>query len=407
MTSTGSPSNESVNAAGPEPVAADESFVWEKIRELPDALQPLRERMLANLVMLAQLPAPTGQEADRVRYMLDRFVEFGLPEAGEDESGNAVGFLPGDKGDRTILLVAHLDSIVPGTVDHNVVVQEDKLMGPGISDNALGASVISMLPSCLSQLGLRLESNLQLLGSVQSLERGNHSGLSFFLNHLPRPVDAAVCVEGLQLGRLNFFSIGTLRGDITCHVRPLMSRSYGSESAIVVLNHIINRMLQIEVPQRPYTKISIGKIRAGVSYDTEPDHAEMGFEVNSHSDSMISRIQQQIEDIVSEMNARHAVDARLDCFFRREAGGLPFAHPLVKQTLQVMSELNIQPDQGHSPSELSEFISRSIPAVTIGITEGEKNLRKPDHVLIEPFLRGVAQLIGILLAIDTGWVNEP
>lgn len=380
--------------------------VLENVRDLPEALFPLREEILANLVMIGQFPSPTGDEQKRVRFMLDRFVEDGLPEAGADEKGNAVGLLPGRVGNRTIMLVAHLDTIVPRNIDHNIVVQSDQLIGPGISDNALGAAVISMIPTCLEQLGIELDSNLQLLGSVLSLERGNHGGLRFHLDHTTRPIDFGICVEGVQLGRLNFFSIGTLRGDITCDVRQEISRSFGSECAIVVLNNIINRLLQIEIPQRPFTKISIGKIRAGVSYDVEPDHAELGFEVNSHSDKLIQRIHREIEDIIAEMEARHAIDANLDCFFRREAGGIPFSHPLVKSVLNVMRILNIEPDQGHSPSELSEFISRGIPAVTLGITAGEKNRKKPDHVMIDPILRGVAQVLGVILAIDGGACDE-
>lgn len=387
----------------PEDELAD---VLDRTRELPDALCRLREEFLASLVMFAQIPAPTGREQMRVRHMLDRFVEAGLADAGADEAGNAVGFLPGSRGKRTIMLVSHLDTVVPDTVDHNVIVEPDQLIGPGISDNALGAAVISMIPTCLAELGIQLESNLHLLGSVQSLERGNHGGMRFHLDHLPRPVDFGLCVEGVQLGRLNFFSIGTLRGDITCDVRHVASRSYGAEGAIVVLNQIVNRLLRIEVPSRPYTKIHIAKIAAGKSYDVEPDHAELGFEVNSHSDEMIERIQRQMEDIVMEMSARHAVDAKLDCFFRREAGGIPFSHPLVKTVLRVMSALEIEPDQGHSPSELSEFISRGIPAVTLGVTYGEKHRKRPDHVLIEPMLRGVAQILGTILALDKGVCDE-
>ena len=380
--------------------------VLQIVRDLPKALQPLREEMLASLVMLGQIPAPTYGEDQRVQHMLDRFVEARLSEAGRDEIGNAVGFLPGRVGKRTIMLVAHLDTIVPRTIDHNVVVEENQLIGPGVSDNALGASVISMIPTFLEELGIELDANLQLMGSIQSLERGNHQGLSFHLDHTQRPIDYGICVEGVQLGRLNFFSIGTLRGDITCDVRPGESRSYGSESAIAVLNNVINRILAIEVPVRPFTKIRIGKMRAGVSYDVEPDHAELGFEINSHSDSMIERIQGQLEDIVAEISARHSVDAKLDCFFRREAGGIPFSHPLVKTVVEVMSELEIEPDQGHSPSELSEFISRQIPAVTLAITYGEKHRKKPDHVLIEPLLKGVAQVLGVILAIDSGVCDE-
>jgi acetylornithine deacetylase/succinyl-diaminopimelate desuccinylase-like protein len=376
------------------------------IAELPEALTPLRAEFLANVVMLGQIPAPTGEEAERVRFILDRFAEAGLPEAGRDEMGNAVGEIPGTTRERRIMLVAHLDTIVPSNVDHNVLVQSDRIVGPGVSDNSLGIAVLSMIPTCLSQLNIKLASDLKLVATVQSLHRGNHAGLKFHLDHMREPVDFGVCIEGVQLGRLDYFSIGTLRGDITCSVRPILSRSYGSESAVAVLNRIINQMLSIEIPQRPFTRINIGRLRAGVSYDTEPDHAELGFEILSHSDEMIGRLHKRLEQIVNEVSARHAVDALLDCFFRREAGGIAFGHPLVQAILGVMQTLGIEPDQGHSPSELSEFIARGIPAVTLGLTTGEKNRKKPDHIMIDPLLTGISQLLGALLAIDSGVCDE-
>ncbi|MFH5804869.1 M28 family peptidase [Alienimonas sp. DA493] len=377
------------------------------LADLPDLLAPLREEMLANLVMIGQTPAPTGREELRVQYMMDRFAESGLPEAGPDEAGNAVGFLPGRVGDRTVLLVAHLDTIVPETVDHNATVLADRIEGPGISDNSLGAAALTMLPTVLQKLNVQLDCNLQLLGSVKSLDRGDHAGLKFFLDHAHRPYDYGICVEGVPLGRLNYFSIGTIRGDISCRVRPVESRSYGSESAIVVLNYIINRILAIETPTRPFTKIRIARVRAGKSYDVDPDKAVLGFEINSHSDEMIGRVTEQIEDIVSEMSARHAVDAELDVFFRRTAGGLRFSHPLIRACVQVMEGLGIEPDQGHSPSELSEFIARDIPAVTLGISEGSKHHDQIDYVMIEPVMRGMAQLVGLLLALDRGDADAP
>ena len=379
----------------------------ERICRLPEALVPMRERLLANLVMIAQIPAPNGEEGQRVRFMLDRFSEAGLSDAAADEVGNAVGRLQGKKGDRNILLVSHLDTIHPTNLDHNVIVEADRVIGPGVGDNALGAAIISMIPTVLQHLEIELDSNLILLGSIGSIGRGNHEGIRFFLDHIPEEVHFGLCVEGMQLGRLNFFSIGTARGDVTCDVRAEPSRSYGTESALVVINHIINRILGISTPNRPYTVIRMGKMRAGVAYDVEPDHAELGVEIVSHSDKMIDQIQGQIEDIVSEMSARHAVDAHLDLFFKTQAGGLPFSHPLVKGVLEVMHSLGIEPDQGHSPSELSELIGRNIPAVTLGITRGEKARKKsPDHVLIDPILTGVAQLVGVILAIDEGACDE-
>lgn len=410
-------------------IMSDETFNVTKptvtdVAEIPGLLAPLREELLANVVLLSQIPAATGDEEERVEYMLNRFVEAGLPEASRDEFGNAVASIPGTTGKRRIMVVAHVDTLVPADVDHNVTVSAERLIGPGISDNSLGAAVVCMLPTFLDRLGIKLESNLRLIGSVRSLERANHAGLRMHLDNMVAAklppaegliddpgdnvppadrIEAGICIEAINQGRLNYFSIGTIRGDITCDVIPsVQSRSYGSESAIVVLNNIINRMLKIEVPQRPFTRISINRIRAGTSYDVEPVRAKLSFEVNSHDDEMIERVEREIEDIVAENGSRHAVSASLDVFFRRKAGGLRFGHPLVRSTHEVMRKLGIEPDQGHSPSELSEFISRGIPALTIGISRGEKNREEPDYVEIEPILRGVAQLIGTLLAIDGG-----
>ena len=98
---------------------------------------------------------------------------------------------------------------------------------------------------------------------------------------------------------------------------------------------------------------------------------------------------------------------KLDLFFKTKGGGIPFSHPLVKNTLSVMHLLGIEPDQGHSPSELSELIARDIPAVTLGISRGVKSRKKsPDYVLIDPILTGVAQLLGVILAVDEGSCDE-
>ena len=386
-----------------------DSSILAEVAGFPEALAPLRERLLANLVMIAQIPAPTGQESGRVRFLLDRFGEERLSDASSDEAGNAVGRLVGKSSNRTILLVSHLDTIFPTNSDHTVTVEADRIIAPAVGDNAMGAAIVSLMPAILEHLGIELDSDLILLGSTQSLGRGNHAGIRFFLDHLPQKVDCAICVEGMQLGRVNYFSIGTARADVTCTVRPLPepSRSYGSESALVVLNHIVNRILAITTPSRPFTVIKMGKMHAGVSYDVEPDHAELGIEIVSHSDEMIERICGQINDIVVEMTARHAVDANLDVFFSTKAGGIPFSHGLVRSVLEVMEVLGVEPDQGHSPSELSDLITRGIPAVTLAITQGQKGKkRKPDHVMIDPILTGVAQLVGVILAMDKGVCDE-
>ena len=382
---------------------------------LPERLTPLREELISAAVMVSQIPGHSGSEEERGRWLLDRLIAQDIADAAPDAFGNAVARLPGRTGERTLMVVAHLDTIIPLDEDHNVTVLPDRLIGPGISDNSLAVAAVAMLPRCLEQAGVRLDSDLILVGSVKSLARNNHEGLGSLLDafrdghHAGGAIEpeAALCLEGIDQGRLNYFCIGTLRGDITCDVTPTaVTRSYGSESAVVVLHQIIAKMLGIELPQQPFTRIAINRLRAGVAYDTDPLHAELSFEATSHDDAMLDRVHREIRDIVMEIGARNAVATELDVFFRRRAGGLPFSHPLVKAAHDVMLELGIQPERGHSPSELSEFLSRQIPALTLGISTGSKNQRKPDFVRVEPLLRGMAQVVAVLQAIDGG-VRQP
>ncbi|MEE8442068.1 MAG: peptidase, partial [Spirochaetia bacterium] len=64
----------------------------------------LSEIMLANLVMIAEIPAPTFSEQRRMEFVLERLNEYQLLNCSTDEAGNGLGILPGEVGERNILL---------------------------------------------------------------------------------------------------------------------------------------------------------------------------------------------------------------------------------------------------------------------------------------------------------------
>ena len=85
------------------------------IKALPghlETMQSAREMILANAVMVGEIPAPTYKEEARTRFLCDRFNECGLQNISHDEMGNAMGLLNGTEGKRTILLLANLDTSI-------------------------------------------------------------------------------------------------------------------------------------------------------------------------------------------------------------------------------------------------------------------------------------------------------
>lgn len=369
--------------------------------------EKLKETLIANLIMIGEIPAPTFEEAARVKLFMQRLLECGLQNVSSDEAGNGLGIVPGNDPSRNILLVAHADTVYSAKADHTLSVFHDTIIGPGVADNSLGLALLATLPSLLDRLGIQLESNLVLLGSSKGLGRGNLDGLRFFMDNNNIPFDAGICVEGAQLGRLSYTAQGMFRGEITCKLpEELEWLKVGENSSIIAINDVINRMLEIPLPRRPKSSIVFGSVRGGKSYNVMATHSSLRFEARSESSAIVQMIRDSIDDIIADIASKYNAKIELDVVSSREPGGIQVGHPLVKSCRRIMGQLGLTTKISPSISEVSELIGRGLPAVTLGITEASNLHEANETIRIEPIYKGLAQLLGVLLAIDGGVCNE-
>ncbi len=63
----------------------------------------------------------------------------------------------------------------------------------------------------------------------------------------------------------------------------------------------------------------------------------------------------------------------------------------MKTAGKIIDTLNIKPVTDHSESELFIFLSKKIPAVTLGITSGTNYHLDDATVEIEPIFKGIAR----------------
>jgi di/tripeptidase len=381
--------------------------IVESLPDLERQAHALREILLANLVMVGEIPAPTSAEERRIAFLLQRFSECGLNNVSSDELGNGLGIIPGTDGEDNILVVAHADTVFSEKINHTVNVETDRVVGPGVANNSLGVAVLATLPTLLEQLQVKLKSNLILMGVSQSLGRGNLKGLRFFLRNNTLPICAGLCVEGVQLGRLSHAAIGMVRGEISCNVSEEFEwTKFGATSAILVLNDVINKIEEIPLPKRPPTTVVIGSIEGGTTYNTIASHAAMKLEIRSESAGRVKQIRERIDDIVAEVATKTGADVSFDAFASRRQGGIEFNHPLVKIARSMIKGIGIEPRVSPSISELAALIYAKVPAVTIGITTGEQLNEPQEWAAIAPMFKGLAQLVGILQAVDVGCSHE-
>ena len=309
-----------------------------------DQIRKIREIIISNIVLIGQIPAPTFHERRRAECLVERLAEFQVDECSIDDFGNPIGLIRGASAERqSIFVVAHLDTFSEVEADQHYEVTDKIISGIGVSDNSAAVGVLASLPEVFRRLGLMFESDIVLVAPVQTIGRGNLKGIRQLLEAWPTPIQGAICLESVELGRLNYSSNGMIRGEISCSIasEKQIGRHH-KPNAILVINEVINAILRLRLPQKPRTQIVIGKIAGGFNHGKIAYDAKIGFEIRSDADAMVKELFSDIRDIVDETNKAFAVDLRLNRISNLNATHLRYNHPLVKCASRILNRLGVQ-----------------------------------------------------------------
>jgi hypothetical protein len=244
-------------------------------KDIPDyveRIKSLKDIIITNIVLIGQTPAPTFKEKRRSKIFMERLAEFQVDECTTDGYRNPIGIIRGKSSGTKppIFVIAHLDTFYQyydKDLVFNYGIKENRITGPGILDNSVGVGVMISLPGILKALDLQFESDIVLAGTIQSIGKGNLRGVRHLLKTWPTPIRGGICIEGVELGRLNYYSDGMIRGEIECNIFEEKGIFHKfTPNAILILNEIINEILTLRLSQRPRSRIVIGKISGGANY---------------------------------------------------------------------------------------------------------------------------------------------
>jgi tripeptide aminopeptidase len=380
----------------------------QQLPEFVNEIKTLKEVIITNIVLIGQTPAPTFKEKKRSKIFMERLAEFQVDEVTTDGYRNPIGIIRGtDASKPPIFVMAHLDTFYEKDLAVNYVIKKHTITGAGILDNSLGVGVLTSLPAVFKKLDLRFESDIVLAGTIQSIGKGNLRGVRHLLKTWPTPIRGGICVEGIELGRLNYYSDGMIRGEIGCSISEERGNlDEYTPNAIIILNEVINQIMSLKMPQRPRSRIVIGKISGGANHGRIAHEGNIGFEIRSDSYKLVKKIFGDIKDIVEGLSHEYEVDLNLRTISNLRASRLKYTHPLVKNAAAVLETLGIKQFSKSTESSLSIFLSNKIPAVTLGITHGVDHYKEKATMEIEPMFQGIAQIIGVIKAIDSGVCDE-
>lgn len=358
-----------------------------------------RVGFVADLAMrICAIPAPSGQESDRARFVAQLLQDIGYA-AEVDDVGNVYA-TRGTRGGPLLMLAAHTDTVFPSDVSITVSRQDGQMSGPGIGDNSLGVAAMIGTLTTLDDLSWDTEHDVLVVATVGEEGLGNLRGIRQAVDRYQDRLAGVIAVEGHNLGRITHAAVGSVRWKVS--VRGPGGHSWGAfgkPSAIHGLGRIIARIAELEVPSQPKTTYNVGVIAGGTSVNTIAPSASAVIDMRSVDAGSLRRLVDEVGRIASTA-AGEGLSVDVEVLGERPAGELSIDHPFVQRSGEVLRALGMEPVYEASSTDANIPISLGIPAICIGISRGSGGHTVNETIEVEPIAAGLTQLV--LLATGSG-----
>ena len=402
------------------------------------------EKLIDLCIAVQQIPAPTGAETERAAWVESRMRAIGLADVARDRLGNVYGRVrgrpssagrqaqdrPPERQAPRLLVSAHTDTVFPSETDLRLRRLDNGLIrGPGIGDNSAGVAGLLTLAETLTHLtappvdiwlvansmeegvgdlrGMRRVVDRLEGGGESEEEREESASQLPFLSLLSPAVPlssqlgAVIVLEGMGLGRIVHQALGARRYR-TSAVAPGGHSwgDFGAASAVHGLVSLAEEMTRLQLPQAPRTTFNIGRIGGGTSINTIAQQAWMELDLRSESPETLAWLDGQIGKIVERHAQAHrahgdGLTLQHEQIGNRPPGALPFQHPLVQAASAILQELGVKErsDARISSTDANVPLSRNIPAVCVGLTDGGDAHRLSEWIDPLPLVKGMQQLL--------------
>ena len=385
-----------------ESMGLDRLPEFASIRAAAEKIAGEGERLTSLCVEIQQIPAPTGAEEQRADWVQARLRGLGLADIDRDGALNVYGRIPGKQSTPALLVSAHTDTVFPATTDLAVRVdaQTGRVAGPGIGDNSAGLAGLVVLAEILA--GIEAPPvDIWLVANSNEEGLGDLKGMRAAVERLQDRLGAVLVLEGMGLGRIVHQGLGVRRYRI--HAVAPGGHSwgdFGSASAIHALTALATEITRLAVPKQPRTASNPGKFTGGTSVNTIAQHAALELDLRSAAAETLDQLDQQVQQLVQRQQRQHekAKDGVLfsvEAIGDRPAGLIPESHPLMQAASAILAQLEIveRLDVRISSTDANIPLSRGIPSVCIGLTDGGDAHRLSEWIDPKPLTKGIQQLL--------------
>jgi acetylornithine deacetylase/succinyl-diaminopimelate desuccinylase-like protein len=331
------------------------------------------------LAEFAAIPAPTGSEEARLRW-LQHSLSDRPGDRSRDEVGNLIWrFSPQPP---ELLLMAHVDTVFQGIAEIDIRRDGHDLVGPGIGDNATAVMAVIW---ALGRLP-RIPAGVAVAFTVGEEGLGNLRGALSACRELAPAM--AIAVEGHGLDEVVTEHVGSARARLTVLGPGGHSWSdRGTPSAIHALLALGDGLAR--------SGANVGTISGGQSVNTIAARAELLVERRSLDQAELAAFEREL----SGLGVQEPLRLECEIVGRRPAGRTDPEHPLVRAVQGVRRALGL-PDQGRAGStDSNAAVALGIPTVSLGCARGSGMHTVHERIDLESIGLGCRQLEAVITAL--------
>ena len=362
-----------------------------------------RAENVETLIELTEIPAPPFGEETRGKHLAELFRKAGIKDVQIDEVGNVIARRPGTSGEKTIAMVAHIDTVFPIETDVKVRKEGNLYYAPGIGDNTQGVVLMLSLIKAMAAQNMETEADILFIGNVGEEGLGDLRGVKHLYREGAENIDSMIAIDGGGQSHIVHGAVGSYRYRVTFQGRG--GHSWGDFGAANP-HHALARAIENFATLAPEvtsegerSSFSVGRIGGGTSVNSIPFESWMEVDMRSGNVAKIDAIdkifKQAVRDGLAEENAARKLGPELTVEIKpvglRPAGKGNVNQPLVQHAIAAMESFNQTPRLSISSTDANIPISLGQPAITIGrggISRGAHGLDeswedKDSHIAIQ------------------------
>ena len=349
----------------------------EKIKKAFSTIENLEPLTLKRHIELTETEAPPFKESNRAKLFSNYFNQIGMDSVWIDKEGNVLGLFKGRKGERTVALDAHLDTVFPEGTDVKVRVKNDTLFAPGIGDDTRGLAMLLTILETIKINRIQTRDNVLFIGSVGEEGLGDLRGVKYLFRKGGPKIDSWIGIDGLSLEKITNKGLGSYRYRISFKGPGGHSwATFGLANPHHALGEAISNFVILAdnfTSKGPKTTYNVGVISGGTSINSIPFESSMLVDIRSidpnRLDEMEIILKQTCRDALEHQNRIKRIGPNLSLEIEkignRPSGELSDKLPLTQKSLAASNLFGISPKLSRGSTNSNIPISLGIPSVTL------------------------------------------